>query len=281
MWRISVLKMRNGCPRTKEYREKGNEGMRDFYEDVDDEMEIDLLELFYALKQRILIILLVGILGGGAAYGVTEGLMTPLYTSTTSMLVLTKETTLASLADLQMGSQLTNDYEVLITSRPVLEEVIETLNLNMDYKELESQIAISNPSDTRILEISVTNPSAQMAQKIVNELAQVSADFIGDKMEVVPPKVIDEGIVPEHQTSPSLTKNVLIGIFLGLLLSGGIVCVRTIMDDTIKSEDDIDKYLGLPMLASVPDRKDFINGKKKSKAKKNSSRSSDKKAKKR
>lgn len=256
--------------------------MRDFYDDVDDEMEIDLLELLFALKQRILVILLVGILGGAAAYGVTEGLMTPVYTSTTSILVLTKETTLASLADLQMGSQLTNDYEVLITSRPVLEQVIETLSLNVDCEELEKKIEITNPSDTRILEISVTDPSPQLAQRIVNELAQVSAEFIGDKMEVVPPKIIDEGVIPDKQTSPSLGINVLIGVLTGLMLSGGVVCIRTIMDDTIKSEDDVDKYLGLPTLSSVPDRKDFISGKKKLKPKKRASKqSSNKKTKKR
>lgn len=249
--------------------------MRDFY-DENDEMEIDLLELFYALKRKILVILLVGILGGGAAYGITEYLITPVYTSTTSMLVLTKETTLASLADLQMGSQLTNDYEVLITSRSVLEEVIASLNLNMDYEELKETIAISKPNDTRILELSVTNPSPKMAKDIVNELASVSAEFIGDKMEVVPPKIIDEGMIPEKQTSPSLLKNMILGIMLGLFLSGGLVCLRTIMDDTIKSEDDIDKYLGLPALASVPDRKDFINGKRGNKSGKKASKTAKK-----
>ena len=85
----------------------------------------------------------------GAA-GYTEFFVNPTYTSTSTMLVLTKETTLASLADLQLGSQLTKDYTVLITSRPVLEEVIENLDLDMNYKILRGSITIDNPADTRI-----------------------------------------------------------------------------------------------------------------------------------
>lgn len=233
-----------------------------FYE-KDDEIEIDLLELLLALKKKALIILAIGLLGGCVACAATRFLMTPVYTSTSSMLVLTKETTLASLADLQMGSQLTNDYQVLITSRPVLQDVIETLGLDMDYVDLERLITINNPSDTRILEISVDYNDPVMAAQIVNELSNTASSFIGDKMEVVPPKTIEEGEIPTEKTSPSMVKNALIGLLLGLFASAGVVCVMTIMDDTIKTEEDISRYLEISTLASIPDRKDYITGKKK------------------
>lgn len=237
--------------------------MRDTFYDASEEDEIDLLELLFALKKKAMVILAIGLLGGCLSCAFTKFVMTPVYTSTASMLVLTKETTLSSLADLQMGSQLTNDYEVLITSRPVLEDVIEHLGLEMDYKELKELITINNPSDTRILEISVDYYDPLLAKSIVNELSSVASAFIGDKMEVVPPKMIEEGEVPTKKTSPSMEKNALLGVLAGLVLSGGIVCVMTIMDDTIKTEEDVAKYLGLSTLASIPDRKDYITGKKK------------------
>ena len=84
-------------------------------------------------------------------------------------------------------------------------------------------------------------------------------------MEVIPPKVIEKGKLPTVQTSPSMSKNVMVGFLLGIVLCGGIICLLTIMDDSIKSEDDMEKYLGIPVLASVPDRKDYINQKKKRK----------------
>ena len=238
----------------------------------DDTIEIDLKEIFYALWHRILIILLAGILGGVIAGAYTRYMMTPVYTSSSMLLVLTKETTLSSLADLQIGSQLTNDYSVMTTSRPVLEEVIDNLNLQMDYEELERMITISNPEDTRILEISVEHPSPQMAMQIVNELSEVASEFIGDNMEVVPPKIIEEGIVPTEKTSPSTMRNTLLGILAGLFISGGIVVLMTVLNDSIKNEDDVERYLGLSTLASVPHRKHYIGGKKKKPGRKKSTR---------
>lgn len=231
----------------------------------DDEIEIDLTELFYALKKRVVMILSALLVCAVIAGAYTKLLVTPIYSSTSTMLVLTKETTLSSLADLQIGSQLTNDYSVLINSRTVLQTVIEDLNLDMTYKELRNNVTINNLSDTRILEITVNDPDPEMAKKIVDTLCKDAATFIGEQMEVNEPKIIEQGEVPTKKTSPSTTKNILIGALIGLVLSAGFVVVTTIMDDTIKTEDDIERYLGLTTLASVPDRKDFIsdkNGKK-------------------
>ena len=236
----------------------------------DDEMEIDLREIFYALKKRIFMILAVGLLCGCLSCVYTKFFMPPVYTSTSSMLVLTKETTLSSLADLQMGSQLTKDYTVLTTSREVLQKVIENQELNISYKALKSCITLDNPTDTRILNVSVTYPDAEKAKAIVDELANVASSYIGDKMEVIPPKIIEDGEIPTVQTSPSMSKNTMLGLVAGLILSAGIVVVITIMNDSIKTEDDIEKYLGISTLAVVPDRKDYIGKKKKSKKKKSS-----------
>ena len=211
------------------------------------------------------------------AGAVTKLFITPVYSATATMLVLTKETTLSSLADLQIGSQLTKDYNILITSRTVLQDVVDELNLDMTYKELKERITVENPSDTRILSITATDKDPEMAKKIADTLAKTSADFIGDKMEVTPPKIIEEGEVPTIQTSPSTKKNVLIGALAGLVLSAGVIILLTLMDDTIKSEDDIENYLGLTTLASIPDRKDYITGK----GLRNSSKTTPKKKKKR
>ena len=148
--------------------------------------EIDLLELFYALKKRILLIILIGLLFGCLSSVYTRLFVSPVYTSSATMLVLTKETTLASVADLQLGTQLTKDYSVLINSRPVLQEVVDNLGLDMDYKALRSSITVTNPEDTRILQLSVNNGDAELAKRIVDELAAVSSEYIGDQMEVVP-----------------------------------------------------------------------------------------------
>lgn len=223
---------------------------------------IDLREVYFALKKRILLILAAGLIGSCLYGAYTAFLMEPLYTSTSSILVLSKETTLTSIADLQLGTQLAADYQVLIKSTSVMDDVIEDLDLNMSAEQLRGSISIVNPADTRILEVSVTNTDGALAKKIADKVVEIASEYIGDKMEVIPPKVIEKGKLPTVQTSPSMSKNVMLGFLLGIAFCGGIICAFTIMDDSIKSEDDMEKYLDIPVLASVPDRKDYINQKK-------------------
>ena len=208
----------------------------------DEEMAIDLWELISALKKRALIILAACLLGGVVAGVYTKLCITPMYTATSSMLVTTQETTLTSIADLQLGSALTGDYSILATSRSVLEEVIEDLGLNMNHHQLRG-------ADT---------------------MAVGSAQYIKEKMEVAPPKIIEEAEVPSSPVSPSMNKNVMMGALAGFALAAAIVILFAIMNDSIKTEDDIERALGIPTLAVIPDRKDYIDdhgGSKKKKGK--------------
>jgi len=227
--------------------------MEKMYDDDDDEIEIDLLELFYALRQRWWAILLALIIGGAGAGIYSKKVISPIYESTSMVYVLSKETTLTSLADLQIGSQLTKDYSVIIKSRPVLEEVIAKQNLDMTPDELSKMISIDNPKDTRILSITVEDIEPMRAKSIVDEVTKAASNYIGDIMEMVPPKIIEEGIVAVRPSSPNVKKNALIGGMGLAVLVCGLICLKVILDDTIKSEEDIEKYLGLSVLAVIPD----------------------------
>ena len=212
----------------------------------EDDMEIDLLELLFEFKKRAWIIILAAVLGCLGAGAYSRLILTPVYTSTAMVYVLSKETTLTSLADLQIGSQLTKDYSVMITSRPVLEQVIENQGLNMTYGQLKARIRISNPADTRILNMTVSDTDPVRAKAIADEVANASSDYIGDIMEMVPPKIIEQGVVPASPASPSIKKN-------AVAAACGVITLKVIMNDTIRSEEDVGKYLGMSVLASVPD----------------------------
>ena len=217
------------------------------------EEEIDLVWLAYARLRRIWIIVAVAIITACISAGYTRFKIQPTYSSTSTMLVLTKETTLTSLTDLQIGSQLTKDYSVLIKSRPVLEKVVENLELNMNYKSLKGMISVDNPEDTRLLFITVTTNDAKLAKAIVDELSIVSSEFIGDKMEVTPPKIVEEGEIGS-KNGPSLSKNATVGFLVGAFLVCVVVIVLELLNDTIQKEDDIARYLDIPTLAIIPDK---------------------------
>lgn len=213
---------------------------------------IDLLELFYALKAKWMILLAATIIGAVASVFVTVFMITPMYRSEARIYVLTKETTLTSLADLQIGSQLTQDYKELVNSRPVLEAVIDKCNLDMSYKTLLKKVTVSNPANTRILNLTVTDPDPKMAKLIVDEIANTSSEYIGEIMEMIPPKIIEYGVVESKPFSPSKSKNVLKGAMLFFMAAAGLICAGVILDDSIHGEDDVQKYLDLPVLAVIP-----------------------------
>lgn len=220
----------------------------------EDEIRIDLLELLNIFRRKWWMLLLSLIIGGVVGGVGSKVLLTPQYTSTATLYVLSKETTLTSLADLQIGSQLTNDYKVVITSRTILEKVIDELDLDWEYTKLRNMITINNPSGTRILEISVTDTDPDRTCLLTNSLAKAASEYIGDIMEVVPPKFIEDGVVPKAPVSPNVKKNSALAAAAALILICGILTLQMIMDDTIQSEDDVERYLGLSVLALIPEK---------------------------
>ncbi len=220
----------------------------------DEEIEIDLRAILLEWRKRWWMIAAALVAGALAAGLFSRVILSPVYESTSMMYVLSKETTLSSLADLQMGTQLTQDYKVLVTSRPVLEEVISELGLDMDYEDLQEAVSINNPSDTRILTITVSNSDPVMAKTIVDEIAQTASGYIGSIMEMVPPKIVEEGQVPEYQSSPSVKRNAALGGVVGAVLVCGVLTLLVILNDTIRTEEDVERYLGLTTLALVPER---------------------------
>lgn len=218
----------------------------------DDDDTIDLFELYIEIKRRLWMLILSAVLCGALGYTVSRFVLTPTYTSTSMIFVMTKETTLTSLADLQIGSQLTNDYKVLVTSRTVLENVIKKLALDMNYLELRKKITLDNPTNTRILKISLLDTDPGRAKQLTDTVADCASDYIADIMEQDPPKIIEYGEIPLQKTGPKTARNTLLAALAGAALVCCGIVITTLTNDTIKTEDDIEEYFGVPVLASIP-----------------------------
>jgi capsular polysaccharide biosynthesis protein len=234
----------------------------------DDEIEIDLKDLFYVLKRRIWIILLTGILGAVGFGLFTVMVMNPVFTSSTMLYIVNKTASLPSLSDLQLGTQLTKDYKVLVTSRPVTAQVIAELDLNMSHEQLVGKINVQNPADTRILTISVEDSDPYMAKSIADKMAAVASDRMAKIMDTIPPKVVEEGHVATRKTRPSVKKNVLMGGIAGAGLSATVILILFIMNDTVKTPEDVEKYLGLNTLSAIPVFEENALGQKKKRKRK-------------
>lgn len=219
-----------------------------------DEITIDLTELFMTLWSKAHIIILSGILLGLLAFVGTKLFITPMYTSTTKFYVLTKTTDSGNVtySDLQTGSQLTKDYAELVKSRPVLEEVVSVLNLDMGTQELADKITVTTPTDTRVMSINVEDAQPKQARDIADAVRQAVGIQIQEIMDVDSVKTVEEANLPDSPSSPSVMRNTLIGAILGILISAGIIILVFMLDDTVKTPEDVETYLGLNVLASIP-----------------------------
>ena len=129
-----------------------------------DEVEIDIGHILSILWEKILIIIATGLIVGLAGFLISKFLITPKYESETKLYVLNRANDSATtLSDVQLSTQLTKDYQILVTSAPVMNQVIKELKLDMKASELASTISVDTPSDTRVLQITVTSDDPQRA----------------------------------------------------------------------------------------------------------------------
>ena len=242
-----------------------------------EEIEIDLVELIGVIVSKLWIIVICSALAGTIAFLLSEYVMTPQYISTTKMYIINRQSNeQLTYSDLQTGTQLTKDYQELVTSRPVLEEVRAELSLDMDNKELKEKISVDVPTDTRIVTITVEDSSPEMARAIADSIRNSASAHISAVMNTEAVNVVEEANLPEEPASPKIVKDTVIGGAFGAFVAIVIIILIYIMDDTIKNPDDIEHYLKVSVLGSIPyvDEKAGENDKK-SKRKKKKHRSSE------
>lgn len=220
-----------------------------------EEMEIDLLELLMVMKKHLSAILLAGIVGLVIMFAYTSFLVTPLYSASSMMYVMpdnSNSMNSSTLSDMQVGQQLTSDYSSMIKSRSFMEDVIKKLNLTIDYQQLLGKVEVTNPTSSRILQVTVNDPNPQTAADIANEMASVAESKLKEITGMQAIKIYEEAAMPDRPSSPSLKKNCALGLLAGLVLAMAAITILYLLDDTIKTEDDIEKYLGMTTLAVLP-----------------------------
>lgn len=238
-----------------------------------DVIEIDLLEIAGLLIHKIWMIILAGILGATIGFSVSKFAITPKYQSTTKVYMINKQKGDAlTYSDTQLATMLSKDYRELVSSRFVLEGVIEQLGLDMSYASLKNQVSVTNASDTRIVSISVQDSDPAKAQMIADAVREIAAERIKEVMDIEAVNVVDVANLPISPVSPSVMKWTAMAGLFGAVVCAGVIILIFLMDDTIKSSEDIEKYLGLSTLALVPMNEGQNAGKKKTSLKRETAR---------
>nr|WP_302592973.1 Wzz/FepE/Etk N-terminal domain-containing protein [uncultured Marvinbryantia sp.] len=219
---------------------------------AEEEDVIDLKEVFFTLLNGWKAILLAMLVGAAALGAYQHFMITPTYQAD-AMIYITNTDSMITFSDLQLSAALTEDYAKIIKSRTVLNRVIDELDLDIDFKQLGNLVTVENPDSTHIIHIYVTTDDLELSRNIANALMNISVSQIYQIIGSSEPTVIDyaEAEAVENVT-PGLMKYMAMGALLGAAVVCAILIIRMLMNTTMKTEEDIDKYLHLPVLAAVP-----------------------------
>lgn len=220
----------------------------------EDEMEIDLVELLYYFRSKILWIISAFIIGAVGMGLITYSFITPKYEANSKIyMVSASSDSVVNLTDLNLGDSLSSDYAELLKTRPIFEDVIKNLELDYTYEELLEMVTITTVNDTRILQVTVESPDAEEAMRVANELADQSVSKLPDLMDTSTPNIAEYAIKAENPSSPSYTINIMAGALVLMLLVLAVLTFNYVTDDTFKSAEDVESAFGIMPLTVIPE----------------------------
>ena len=219
----------------------------------------ELFEIFWHKKAQIILIILIFIVIG-VIY--TVGFTTPMYSSSTTLVLVGTEsenptenqtTDTITTTDLTINSKLVATYSELVKSKNILGQVISNLGINIDENTLRQNIEVTAVEDTELIEITVLDENPTYAAKIVNEIANVFKEKIaGEIYKINNVYIVDQGEVASTPSNINHAKDIVIFAFIGVVVAVMYVLIANMLDTTVKTQEDIEKSIKIPVLASIP-----------------------------
>lgn len=217
--------------------------------------QIDLVGLINDVIKRWWIVLLCVVLASGISYYYTKNYITPWYKTSTTLFIAEEANALlsgVSSSDISLDSSLINDYMQLIRTRMVANAIIDDLNLDMSTGRLISGMDMDSASGSRFVYLSYTDTNPERAAMLANRYAEELEIQVREVIGADNVQIIDYAIVPYYPVGPDTRREVLKGGILGLGLSLAIIFLLILLDDKIKSEDDVEKLIDTPVLGVIP-----------------------------
>ena len=224
-----------------------------------DEIEIDLQRLFRALLGNWWLVTIVAIVCAAVTFLGTFFFVTPLYQSSAMFYVNNNNLSLGdtsvsiSSSDISASKSLVKSYIVILQTRETLNDVIDYAGVDRTYSQVKGMISAGSVDSTEIFKVIVTSPDPAEAEKIADAIAYILPKRITSIIEGTSAKVVDSAILPSSPSSPSYTKNTLIGFLVGFVLACAVIVIHELMDVTIRTEEDIAQVCAQPVLAAVPE----------------------------
>lgn len=218
--------------------------------------EIDLLQVLRRLWQKVWVIALAALIGGGAAFSYSAFLVPPLYEADAQMYVnntsFSVGSTSLSLTELSAAQSLVDTYIVILNSRDTLNEIISTTGVKYDYKQLQKMLSAESVNNTEVFSITVTSDDPQEAELIANAVVDILPNRIADIVDGSSVRVVHRAIVPTEKASPNVTLFTAIGMVVGTVIACLALIILMVSDTLIHNEDYLMETYDLPVLAVIP-----------------------------
>lgn len=218
--------------------------------------EIDLKDFFNYIKSKIvfIVILVAMFLSFILLYDLK--IKTPMYKTYTTIVLTQSDsqkgtTSTITQNDILLNKNLVSTYSEIIKSELILEQVINNLGIKATATELSNNIQVAALNDTEILKISVSNADPEVAASLANEIADVFTTEIKKIYKIDNVSTIDRAKVPKEVANNTFKRDIVLAAFLGIFMGIGIIFILYYFDDTIKSNEDIEEKIGLPVLSKI------------------------------
>ena len=217
------------------------------------EQELDLRDLWHMVVNRWQFIVVIPLVAMLISAAISVFLITPQYQSSATLLVLKQQPEQSlQYSDLQISRQLVQTYREIARSRRVLDSVIDNLKLDYSYGQLREKVEVTSVRDTEVIHITVTDPNPRLARRIANQVADSFKAQTEEIMQLESVTILDYAVIPSRPVSPRIPLNIAIALVVGLMVAAGLVFLLEYLDNTVKTPEDVQEYLGLPVLGIIP-----------------------------
>jgi capsular polysaccharide biosynthesis protein len=223
---------------------------------MEEELTLDLRDIFHIIKKRMKMIILITLACTLVSGVVSFYVMKPVYQSSTSIIVGKPEGTSQTQTeynDVMLYQKLIQTYQEIAKSRVVADQAYTILEKKYTSEQIMKAVTVTPQTDTQILVITAKNGDPIEAAKICSA---VSEAFIAQSKIVFPTggaiQVMDKALVPVEPVSPNKKMNLAIAFLIGIMGSMGLAFVLEMLDRTIKTEEDVERYIGVPVIGMIP-----------------------------